>query len=199
MKTNRILTAMLFIGLLFTSFTLFAQEEHPMSPEQKAWMEYMMPGEMHKVLEKSVGKWKTESKFWQKPGTEPMVSEGILEAKMILGGRYLQSTMNAQVMNQPMEGIAIDAYDNALGKFKSIWIDNMGTGIATSVGTYDEATNSITYSGSAVDPISKKKVSFKSIVKFIDDDTQSFEMFMTENGKEFKSFEIIYKRIKDSK
>ncbi len=199
MKTNRILTATLFISLLFTSFTLFAQEEHPMSPEQKAWMNYMTPGEMHKLLAKFAGTWKTESKFWQQPGAEPAVSEGTAEVESILGGRYLKSTLHGKVMNMPMEGIALDGYDNALGKFKSVWIDNMGTGISTAVGTYDKKSNSIKYSGFAVDPVSKKEVPFKSVVKFVDENTQLFEMYMEQDGKEFKSFEIVYKRVTGKK
>ncbi len=191
------------IFILFAVFTLStnitAQEEHPMSPEQKSWMEYIMPGKMHKLLAKSVGKWKTESKFWQQPGSKPMVSEGTVEVESILGGRYFKSTLHGTMMNMPIEGIALDGYDNALGKFKSVWIDNMGTGISMSVGTYDEKTNSITYSGSAVDPALKKEVPFKSVVKFIDENTQLFEMFMEQDGKEFKSFEILYKRVTEGK
>ncbi len=201
MKPVKNISFTILILLILSQTALFSQNENQqkMSPEQKAWMEYMMPGPMQKILEKNVGKWKTVSKFWQSPEAEAMVSEGIAESEMILGGRYLKSTYHGTAMGMPMEGQSLDAFDKALGKFQSIWIDNMGTGISTSEGTYDKASNTITYKGSMVDPVSKKKVTYKAVVKFLDDNTHVFDMYMTHAGKEFKSMEINYTRIPDKK
>ncbi|GBD90342.1 hypothetical protein BMS3Abin04_01059 [bacterium BMS3Abin04] len=124
MKMDKIIFILSFFLILAVSSNIFAQEEQhkKMSPELEAWMNYMMPGQMQKMLEKHVGKWKTVNKFWQYPGVEPMVSEGTAEYEMILGGRYLKGVYHGTMMNQPFKGMSLDAYDNAIGKFKSIWI-----------------------------------------------------------------------------
>lgn len=198
MKINKIISVFAFFLILAVSSNMLAQEgqQKKMSPEQKAWMEYMMPGPMQKMLEKHVGKWKTVNKYWQYPGAEPMVSEGTAEYTMILGGRYLKGTFSGIMMNQPFKGMSLDAYDNAMGKFKSIWIDNMGTGIASSEGTYDKTNNEINFMGSMVDPVQKKEMPFRSKVKFVDSNTEVFNMYMMHKGKEFKGMEITYTRVK---
>lgn len=198
MKINKIISVFAFFLILAVSSNMLAQEgqQKKMSPEQKAWMEYMMPGPMQKMLEKHVGKWKTVNKYWQYPGAEPMVSEGTAEYTMILGGRYLKGTFSGIMMNQPFKGMSLDAYDNAMGKFKSIWIDNMGTGIASSEGTYDKTNNEINFMGSMVDPVQKKEMPFRSKVKFVDSNTEVFNMYMMYKGKEFKGMEITYTRVK---
>ena len=101
MKINKIISVFAFFLILAVSSNMFAQEgqQKKMSPEQKAWMEYMMPGPMQKMLEKHVGKWKTVNKYWQYPGAEPMVSKGTAEYTMILGGRYLKGTFSGIMMN----------------------------------------------------------------------------------------------------
>ena len=43
-------------------------------------------------------------------------------------------------MGMPMEGWSIEGYDNGKKEFVNIWIDNMGSGMASSSGKYDEVT-----------------------------------------------------------
>lgn len=188
------LLSFLFISLFFFSFQINAQEGMPSGDEMKAWMEYMSPGEMHKMLANDVGEWHTKIKMWMAPGTEPMISEGTSVNEMILGGRYLKSTHNAITMGMPMEGISITAFDNAKKEFISIWMDNMGTGIMVASGPYDQATNTITLVGTMVDPMTGKDMPVKEVIKPIDENNQIFEMYMEHEGKEFKTMEIEYKR-----
>jgi len=102
------------LGIMFFSVTSFAQEmNQEMTPEMKMWMEYMTPSDMHKVLEKNVGQWKAEITMWMAPNTPPTIAEGNSVNEMILGGRYLQSKHSGNFSGMPMEGIGLEAYDNA--------------------------------------------------------------------------------------
>lgn len=170
---------------------LFAQDEAPeMSEDQKIWMEYMTPGWAHEMMAKGVGQWKTETTFWPAPGAEAMTSEGSATNEMILGGRYLQSTHTGVAWGMEMTGISLTAYDNTLKEFINTWIDNMGTGVAVSKGKYDKENNTITFIGSFVDPMAGKEVEFKQVLKFVDDNTQMFEMYMLGGEAEFKMMEM---------
>ncbi len=164
----------------------------PNDDEMKAMMAYMTPGQVHQMMAKSAGTWSGAITMWMKPGAPPMNVTGESKNEMILGGRYLQSKNTGNMMGMPFEGIGVTGYDNAKKMFVSSWIDNMGTGMMYLEGVWDDATKSIKLSGKMVDPITGKDVPVKENIKFVDDNTQIMEMYMDDNGKEFKSMEIKY-------
>jgi hypothetical protein len=182
--------------LLILSFNFgFAQEESTQMNEQmKVWMDYMTPGPMHKMMARNVGEWKTETKFWNYPDAEPMMSEGKAITEAILGGRYFKTTITGDVMGMPMEGWSIEGYDNGKKEFVNFWIDNMGSGMARSSGMYDDVTKIINYKGTMYDPMAGKDMEFTSTAKQIDDNKIVFEMYSMVDGKEFKMMEMTYTR-----
>jgi len=178
----------LTIFIFIFSSLISAQDNQ--ADQQKAWMDYMTPGKYHEMMAKSVGEWKTVTKYWMDPSGEPMVSEGTAVNVMILGGRYLQSTQKTTMMNMPFEGIAIQGYDNAKKEFVSTWIDNMGTGIAYSTGMYDDATMTLKLKGKFVDPMTGGDLNFTENFIIVDDNHQKMEMFMIQGDKEVKWMEM---------
>jgi len=190
------LTKIVFVFLFVIVFNVFmsAQDAEDQAAQMQVWTEYMTPGPMHEMLAKSVGDWKTISRFWMDPAGEPMETEGSGKTEMILGGRYQKSTHKSSMMGMETEGIFIMGYDNATQEFTATWIDNIGTGTAVARGRYDESTNSITLNGTMVDPMSKQEMKFREVSKFLDNDHHLLEMYMMYNGQEFKSMEIEFFR-----
>ncbi len=181
--------------IIFLLGNIFAQNDAVNQDEQmKVWMDYMTPGPMHEMMAKHSGTWKMVSRMWMDPNAEPIVSEGTVDAEMILGGRYLKMVAKFPWMGMQTEGWSLEAFDNGKNEFINIWIDNMGTGIAISTGKYDEAAKSIIYNGKMYDPLSKKDMEFKSVSKMISDNEMRFEMFGNYEGNEVKMMEIIYTR-----
>ena len=191
MKSVYTVFSVLFI-LVLIPVILYAQQDGEMSKEDKIWMEYMTPSSMHQMMATHVGEWKTINKFWMQPDAEPVVSEGTAVNEMILGGRYLQSTHSGMVMGMPMNGISIEAYDNAKKVFQNIWIDNMGTGMYRAEGKYDENTKTITYYGTGYDPVQGKDVKFRETLEFVESGTHVLKMYMIDDGKEFQNMEITF-------
>jgi len=161
--------------------------------ETQAWMTYMTPGSTHQMMAKSVGQWAGKATFWM-PGAPPTTAAVETKHEMILGGRYLKSYNTGNMMGMAFEGIGIIAYDNAKKVFINSWIDNMGTGIMTLEGAWDDKGKSITFTGKMVDPMTGKDTPVKEVIKFVDDNNQVLEMYQQANGKEYKSMEIIYSR-----
>ena len=184
----------ILVLLIFSTSVLIAQEGGEQTQEMQVWMEYMTPGPMHEMLAKSVGDWKTVSKFWMDPAGDPMVVEGTGKTEMILGGRYQKMTHRSTMMGMQTEGISTIGYDNATEEFTMTWIDNVGTGTAIAKGKYDENTNSIIMNGTMVDPMSKQEMNIKQVLKFLDNDHQLLEMYLDYNGQEIKSMEIEFTR-----
>ena len=183
------------IGLLLFSFYSQAQDNNQqMTAEMNAWMDYMTPGDMHKMLAKSEGEWKSTITMWMTPDSPPTINEGTSVNRMILGGRYLQSTHSGNFSGMPMEGIGLDAFDNAKKTFYSTWIDNMGTGIMYMEGKYDPATKTITYTGTLVDPISGKDAKVRETMKYLDDNHSEMDMYVIDGKIEFKTMHIDFER-----
>jgi len=157
----------------------------------KVWESYSTPGEMHKWMASTDGKWSAEMNFWAAPDQPAGPSEkSVVESKMILGGRYQQSIYKGKMMGMDFEGYNTLAYDNAKKKFMSTWIDNTGTGLMYMEGPYDEATKTVKLEGTSVDPSTGKGYEMREEMKIIDDKTQLMTMYTKKNGKEFKSMEI---------
>ena len=185
------LSLILVLGL--NSFYSYSQVDHEAA--MKAWTAYMTPGEIHKMIARTDGEWSTDISLWMDPKAAPVNSKGSCSNKMILGGRYQESMYKGDFMGMPMEGISILAYDNATKVFQSTWIDNMGTGIMEMSGTWDPATKTINFTGTQVDPSAGKNMKVRETFKFVTDNSQLMEMFITpEGGPEFKSMEIKFTR-----
>lgn len=165
---------------------------------QKAWQEYMTPGEMHKKMAADAGVWEEELTFWMGPDdTKPQKSTATANTKMILNGLYQEATHTGNMMGMPFEGRSTLAYDNAAKQYVSTWIDNMGSGIMVMKGNYDEASKTVRMEGEVTDPMTKKTKKIREVITVIDPNTQKMEMYdMTPDGKEFKSMEIIMKKKK---
>lgn len=191
---KQFLSASLFVFIFLLGNTFAQNKEMNQDEQMKIWMDYMTPGPMHEMMAKHTGTWKMVSKMWMDPNAEPMVSEGTVDAEMILGGRYLKMVAKFPMMGMQTEGWSLEAYDNGKKEFINIWIDNMGTGVAISTGKYDEATKSIVYKGKMYDPLSQKDTEFKSVSKMINDNEMTFEMYGNFDGKEVKMMEINYKK-----
>ena len=159
----------------------------------KAWAAYMTPGESHQMLAKADGKWDAEISFYYNPDS-PSVNKAVCESKMILGGRYQQSSYTGDIDGMPFEGMNTLAYDNARKIFISTWVDNMGTGIMYMEGTYDAATTTMNFKGKATDVASGKDIAVREVFKIVDDKTHTMEMFETKEGKEMKTMSILLKK-----
>ncbi len=174
----------------------------PGAPDMQAMMQKMMelatPGAPHQLLAKMAGKWSITTRMWTGgPGAPPTESKGTAEMAMIFGGRFLSQEVKGDFNGMPFEGTGINGYDNAQKKYISFWIDNMGTMMMTGLGTADSAGKVITYVSIYDDPMTgEKNKKVRQVMRFVSDDQIAFEMYDSQQGKEFKSFDMTYNRVK---
>jgi len=174
--------------------------------EEAAMMAQMMelakPSENHKILQAMVGAWTYKVKFWASPDAPPMESTGAMTTRATMGGRYFISEhkgimqmpgADGSMQNAEFDGMAIDGYDNAKKKFVSSWIDNMGTGIMNSEGTFDAKANALTYQ-SEYEPMPGMKTKVRQLVTIANQNKHTLEFFEMRGDKEIKTMEIVYTR-----
>lgn len=164
----------------------------------KAMMEAGTPGEPHKMLAKSNGTWDIEMSSWMSEGGAPMVSKGKATNTMVLGGRYQQTKFTSDFGGMPYEGMGTTAYDNTEKKYVSTWMDNMSTAVMYATGTWDDASKSMTLTGTMKNPANGIDCNIRQVYKIVDDNHQVLEMYGPDmkTGKEFKMMEIKYARKK---
>jgi len=192
--------------------TLAAEKETPKKDSNKPneaemmamMMELSKPGENHKLLEGAVGNWNYTVKWWMSPDAPPSESTGTATARPVMSGRYFITDHSGKMqmpgpdgkmMDMEFKGMAVEGYDNVKKKFVSSWIDNMGTGIMNSEGTYDADSKTLTYNAE-YEPMPGMKTKVREVIKITDKDHHTFEFFEDRGGKEVKTMEINYTRSK---
>ena len=165
-----------------------------MQAMMEAYAKFGRPGAQHKMLESMAGSWETKVKTWPEPGMPPMESTGSSQAKMIMGGRFLQEEFKGEMMGTPFGGLGITGYDNHSKKFESIWLDSSSTSILLFMGPASQDNKTIIMDCSHDDAV-RGPMKWRSITRFIDANKHIFEMYNTvQSGKEVKSMEITYTR-----
>jgi Protein of unknown function (DUF1579) len=172
----------------------------------KQMMELSKLNENHKLLADLDGNWTYTIKFWMNPdpNAPPQQSKGTAVRKSIMDGRYCVMDVTGK-MEMPgpdgkkkemtFKGHAIEGYDNIKKKFVGSWIDNMGTGIQFSEGTYDPATKTFTYT-SEMEPVPGMKSQVREVLKVADNNHMTLEWYENQGGQEKKTMEINYTRKK---
>ena len=203
---HRFVTALTFAlsGALLVTSTFADDKGTPPDPGEAAakMAELGQPGANHKLLADLVGSWDCKMTFWLEPGAPPSVSSGTAVRRSIMDGRYFVMDTavkmqmpgpDGQMQSVDYKGMELDGYDNGKGKFFATWVDNMGTGLLMSEGSYDPASKTFTYH-TEEEMVPGKKTKMRGAVKVIDKDHYVFEWYEDRGGKEVKTMEITYTR-----
>jgi hypothetical protein len=176
----------------------------PDAEMMKQMMELSKLNENHKLIGELAGTWTYTVKFWPAPGAPAQESKGVAVRKPTMEGRFYTLEVNGK-MQMPgpdgkmkdveFKGMSLEGYDNVKKKFVGTWMDNMGTGIMTSEGTYDPATKTFTYTGE-YEAIPGMKQKIREVMKVTDKDHHSFDWYETRGDQEVKTMEIAYTRKK---
>jgi hypothetical protein len=170
----------------------------------KQMIELSKLNENHKLLADMNGNWNYTIKFWMNPdpNAPPQESKGTATRKSIMGGRYFVMDVSGKMQmpgedgklkDMQFKGMGIEGYDNVKKKFVASWIDNMGTGVQFSEGTYDPATKTLTYT-SEIEMMPGMKTPVREVLKAADNNHMVLEWYENRGGQEKKTMEINYTR-----
>jgi hypothetical protein len=176
------------------------------NPEEmmKQMMEMSKLNENHKLLADMNGSWNYSIKMWMNPdpNAPPQESKGTATRKSVMDGRYFVMDVTGKMQmpgeggkmkDMQFKGMAVEGYDNMKKKFVSSWIDNMGTGIQFSEGTYDPATKTFTFN-MEMEMMPGMKTPVREVLKVTDKDHMMLEWYENRGGQEKKTMEIAYTR-----
>ena len=168
-----------------------------MTEEQQAYMKAMQPSDQHKALESFVGTFNAKVKMWMDPNGEPSESVGVMTSQWALGGRFVEQSYEGESFGGAFQGKGFMGYDNTSQKYQGFWIDTASTMMQTEKGDFNADANCFNMSGTMTCPSSKQDFTKRDVIKVIDIDHHSMEMYFTgSDGKEVKGMEIQYTRVK---
>jgi hypothetical protein len=166
------------------STSAFAQDQWPVKPTPQ-----------HELLKNDVGTWDADVKMWPGPETQPIESKATEKNELARGDMWLLSRFEGSFGDMKYAGYGTFGYDPAEKKYVGTWIDSMSPYLTTMKGDYDPATKTMTAIGAGRDAMTGKQTRTKHVSQYVDDDTRTFQMYMTgDDGKEFKVMEITYHR-----
>jgi hypothetical protein len=152
------------------------------------------PGAAHKALEPLVGDWNAEVKMWMAPNAPPTITKGTAKSTWALKGRFVQQEFSGEFMGKPFRGISFTGYDNVRQKYRSVWLDDMSTTMATSEGDADSGGKVITFGGNCACAMTgEKNKETKQIYRIVSLYKHVFEMYDPAQG-DAKTMEITYTR-----
>lgn len=153
------------------------------------------PSRAHRKLDVFVGSWAGRMSLWMDPALPPTISEGTLEQKWTLEGRFLQQTYQGEFMGRPFTGVGYIGYDNYLKKYLSTWMDSAGTTIYTRMGEFDEAGKALTLTGEVDDYVRGKIIQVRERMVVLGPAEFVFEAWEPgPDGKDSKVMEVRYTR-----
>ncbi|MGH9602805.1 MAG: DUF1579 domain-containing protein [Terriglobales bacterium] len=201
MKSRLIALTALFVFCC----ALAAQQGQPTPEQFEAMMKdymakYATPGEHQGHLAAMAGRWSTVTKTWPAPGAPVQESKGMATHKMVLGGRFLQTSYKGSFFGQAFEGTGHAAYDRYKNKYQESWIDSMGTMLLVSEGQCSNGGKSRTMTASFDDPMTGQPTVMRSVYTMQDADHFLLEMYSKQgNAPEYKLMEMHHTRVKAKK
>jgi hypothetical protein len=190
------------LGVSVAGYSADKKKAAAAAPDMNAMMEQAKklgtPGANHQVLEPLAGKWTATTRMWMKPGDKPMESQGTSETSWILGNRFLKQDFRGTWNGQAFEGLGYTGYDSVRGQYETTWMDNMMTGIIKLPGSYDAASKTLRFAGEFSCPLTgDKNRQMRAEWKVVDNDQNVYTAYdKTPEGQDYKSMEIVYKRMK---
>lgn len=154
-----------------------------------------LPGPVHKRLGELAGTWNVTVRYII--GDKQHEGKATCEAKLILGGRFLQQDYDSLFQGHPFHVMQILGYDNARKKSIELMMDTMGTSLMHNEGTVSDDGKVFTNMGEPLDPQTGKPYKLRTVTTIVDPDNFTLEWFrIDDGGKEAKVVSMSHVRKK---
>ncbi len=204
---NRSVSTFVLFTAIMMMFSNLIIAQQPPTPEEQAEMmkkyeELAKPGPEHQKLAELAGNWTYQFKMWMSPAeTNPMVTDGKGEAKMVIGGRFLQLNYSGSFMGTPYEGMTMIGFDRRSSEYTTVGFDNLGTYWVSAKGPADKETGLIVMEGEDEDAFMGITQEYQFIFDLKSKDMFTFSVVftdpvMSQGTGNFKMVEVTYNRAK---
>jgi hypothetical protein len=163
------------------------------------WQATMQPGVYHERLAYFVGEWDVTTKMWMAgPGSPAQETSGEAKTYWLFDGRGLAEEFKSEMMGMPFSGFSLTGYDNYRREYVGIWIDDMGTSLASMSGRLDQTGKELTMYGEMDEPMwNEMGTQVKYVNRIVDENKHVFELHdLSIGGDDTMVMEATYTRKK---
>jgi hypothetical protein len=193
------LSVALLAGLSLAGLSRAEEVKKTPSPAEllKALAENGKPGPEHKKLEPLVGDWTFTLKLWTNPNEAPAEVRGDIERKWVLGGRFVQETVQGKCDGgKTFEGLGLLGYDNAQKKFTATRACGLCGKVCSSKGAVTDSDKKFEFATEEYCPLCRETVKGRDELIIEGKDKVILNVYKTVKGKEVKVIEVVSTRKK---
>jgi hypothetical protein len=140
-------------------------------------------------LERFLGDYEVEGKFWMQPGQPPVVSKGTAQFTPVLLGRFVRQDYKASLGGMSIEGVGYYGFDPATQNYSSVWMYNLDARMDVRAGQMDEK-GVLLLRGEARGGLKSEQT-----IRWANDDERVVTSILVRpDGARAKMYEITYKR-----
>jgi hypothetical protein len=162
------------------------------------FIKFGRPGEAHQRLRAMAGDWDLKGRFRVGEDGPWTDFDAKMKGDMLLGGRFLSLRIQGEATEwMPMvyEGVRILGYDNYTGEFLSVAMGNFSTAILVTKGKCEPSCSTVTLTGSAEDPLTRRTKSLKTVFHFQGGDAFRLEEYdVAPDGSAYVAIEVTHTR-----
>ncbi|WKE67226.1 DUF1579 family protein [Gallaecimonas kandeliae] len=138
------------------------------------------------------GHWQVRQSLWTAPGKAPQVDKGFATFSEILDGHHLRQDLHIDSAAKPFQGLGFLGYDDASGRYDSLWMDVNFSGVILAHGSYDEAKQTYTFTGSI--PLDGHAAPLREVLRVSDANHFVYEYYEQHGGPEMLTVRLEYSR-----
>lgn len=165
-----------------------AAQETPDSAQMARMMELAQPGPEHERLASLAGDWEATFRM------SGMSLTATAENRMIMGGRFLASTVTGSAGGMPFEGLTILGFDRGPGVYTAVGFDTFGTFYVTGAGPWDDAEDRAVLAGSYDDPVTGHAHEYEFVWTVTSSDHYRWDVVFLDGGVRQTVMEGEYRR-----
>ncbi len=151
-------------------------QELPDSARMARLAELARPGPEHERLAALEGSWDVTF-------TGPGISlTGVATNRMILGGRFLASSVTGSGGEPPFEALTILGFDRGPGVYTAVGFDTFGTFYVTGAGTWNPETDRAVLTGSYDDPVTGHAHEYEFVWTIPSEDRYTWSVVFLDEG-----------------
>ena len=158
---------------------------------------YTQPGEPHRLLERFLGEWESETRITL-PGEKTPAERGTSRAAWAMEGRWLRVENEGTLMQMPIRSLALLGYDNFKMSYVMTSVSSMDTAMNHAEGDVDPKTGALVLYGTIDEYLTGEHDKMVRYVwRFLDADTIRFEVHDLPIGEtDTLVVEVVYRRKK---
>jgi Protein of unknown function (DUF1579) len=144
----------------------------------------------HELLKPSQGIWDLTYEKYLEANTEPVISRGVANSRLLVGGLWLVMDQRYDFPGGAWEGRAAYGYDPKLGRFTAWWVDSSNPHVSSSDGDFDNERREWILNSHGVNATTGERADVRHSKIEVDDNTHVFASYLPDANGERKLLQV---------